>query len=132
MPQSEELVVDRFPGDLMIGVKHPLAQQVPYMSAAQLVQDSATVAGAFHQTGKPQLRQVLTGHRRSAPGRRGQAGHIQAVVVVLSGSIALLGDTLHNVADALTAVPLLIAFTLVRRPPNKRYTYGYGRAEDIG
>ncbi len=57
---------------------------------------------------------------------------IQAVVVVLSGSIALLGDTLHNVADALTAVPLLIAFTLARRSPNKRYTYGYGRAEDIG
>ncbi len=57
---------------------------------------------------------------------------IQAVVAVLSGSIALLGDTLHNVADALTAVPLLIAFTLVRRPPTKKYTYGYGRAEDIG
>jgi len=62
----------------------------------------------------------------------GVTAAIQAVVVVLSGSIALLGDTLHNVADALTAVPLLIAFTLVRRPPNKRYTYGYGRAEDIG
>ncbi len=57
---------------------------------------------------------------------------IQGLVVLLSGSIALLGDTLHNVADALTAVPLLIAFTLVRRPPNNRYTYGYGRAEDIG
>jgi cation diffusion facilitator family transporter len=57
---------------------------------------------------------------------------IQGLVVVLSGSVALLGDTLHNVADALTAVPLLIAFTLVRRPPNKRYTYGYGRAEDLG
>lgn len=62
----------------------------------------------------------------------GVTAAIQAVVVVLSGSIALLGDTLHNVADALTAVPLLIAFTLVRRPPTKRYTYGYGRAEDIG
>lgn len=57
---------------------------------------------------------------------------IQAVVVVLSGSVALLGDTLHNVADALTAVPLLIAFRLARRPPTKRYTYGYGRAEDLG
>lgn len=42
---------------------------------------------------------------------------IQAVVVVLSGSVALLGDTLHDVADALTAVPLLIAFRLARRPP---------------
>jgi len=57
---------------------------------------------------------------------------IQAVVVVLSGSVALLGDTLHNVADALTAVPLLIAFRLARRAPTKRFTYGYGRAEDLG
>jgi cation diffusion facilitator family transporter len=57
---------------------------------------------------------------------------IQAVVVVLSGSVALLGDTLHNVADALTAVPLLIAFGLAGRPATKRYTYGYGRAEDLG
>jgi len=56
---------------------------------------------------------------------------IQAVVVVLSGSVALLGDTLHNVADALTAVPLLIAFRLALRPATKRYTYGYGRAEDL-
>ena len=56
---------------------------------------------------------------------------IQGAVVVLSGSVALLGDTLHNVADALTAVPLLVAFTLARRPPNKRFTYGYGRAEDL-
>lgn len=54
---------------------------------------------------------------------------VQAVVVALSGSIALLGDTLHNVADALTAVPLLIAFRLARRPATSRYTYGYGRAE---
>jgi cation diffusion facilitator family transporter len=57
---------------------------------------------------------------------------IQAVVVVLSGSVALLGDTLHNIADALTAVPLLIAFRLTRRPATKRFTYGYGRAEDLG
>ena len=52
---------------------------------------------------------------------------IQAGVVVISGSVALLGDTFHNFADALTAVPLLIAFTLARREPTKRYTYGYGR-----
>lgn len=57
---------------------------------------------------------------------------LQAAVVVVSRSVALLGDTLHNVADALTAVPLLVAFTLARRPPTKRFTYGYGRAEDLG
>jgi cation diffusion facilitator family transporter len=56
---------------------------------------------------------------------------IQAVVVAMSGSVALLGDTLHNAADALTAVPLGVAFVLARRPPTRRYTYGYGRAEDL-
>ena len=56
---------------------------------------------------------------------------VQAVVVALSGSVALLGDALHNGADALTAVPLGIAFLLSRRRPTRRYTYGYGRAEDL-
>jgi cation diffusion facilitator family transporter len=56
---------------------------------------------------------------------------VQAVVVGLSGSVALLGDTIHNAADALTAVPLGIAFILGRRAANRRYTYGYGRAEDL-
>ena len=55
----------------------------------------------------------------------------QAAVVAVSGSVALLGETLHNAADALTAVPLGIAFVLGRRPPSRRYTYGYGRAEDL-
>lgn len=56
---------------------------------------------------------------------------VQAVVVALSGSVALLGDTVHNAADALTAVPLGVAFVLGRRAANRRYTYGYGRAEDL-
>jgi len=56
---------------------------------------------------------------------------LQAVVVVLSGSVALLGDTLHNLADALTALPLAVAFTVGRRLATRRFTYGYGRAEDL-
>src|ERR1700754_3374893 len=56
---------------------------------------------------------------------------LQAVVVAWSGSVALLGDTLHNVADALTALPLFVAFVVGRRPPTRRYTYGFGRAEDL-
>ncbi|WP_062351959.1 cation diffusion facilitator family transporter [Herbidospora yilanensis] len=55
----------------------------------------------------------------------------QAVVVAFSGSVALLGDTLHNFADALTAVPLAIAFSVGRRAATRRFTYGYGRAEDL-
>jgi cation diffusion facilitator family transporter len=56
---------------------------------------------------------------------------LQLVVIVLSGSIALVADTIHNFSDALTAIPLFIAFRLARRPPSRRYTYGLGRAEDL-
>src|SRR5829696_9191208 len=61
----------------------------------------------------------------------GTTAALQVVIVVVSGSVALLADTIHNFSDALTAVPLGIAFWLGRRPPNRRYTYGYGRAEDL-
>jgi cation diffusion facilitator family transporter len=61
----------------------------------------------------------------------GATALVQAVITVASGSVALLGDTLHNAADALTAVPLGIAFLAARRPASRRYTYGYGRAEDL-
>ena len=55
----------------------------------------------------------------------------QVVVVVFTGSIALLADTVHNISDAATAVPLWIAFSLATRMPTKRFSYGYGRAEDL-
>jgi cation diffusion facilitator family transporter len=61
----------------------------------------------------------------------GAAAAIQLVVVLLSGSVALLADTVHNVGDALTAVPLAVAFLLLRRPPTERLSYGWGRAEDF-
>jgi cation diffusion facilitator family transporter len=79
-------------------------------------------------------------HHDSATGLRalwislavlGATATAQAVVVFFSGSVALLGDTLHNVADALTAVPLGVAFLVGRRAANRRYPYGYGRAEDL-
>jgi cation diffusion facilitator family transporter len=55
----------------------------------------------------------------------------QIVVVVLSGSIALAADTIHNFSDALTAVPLWIAFSLSTKAATRRYTYGFGRVEDL-
>lgn len=64
-------------------------------------------------------------------GLLGVTALIQAAVTAASGSVALLGDTVHNAADALTAVPLGVAFVVGRRPPTRRYTYGYGRAEDL-
>lgn len=56
---------------------------------------------------------------------------LQVVVVVISGSVALLADTIHNFSDALTAVPLWVAFVLGRRAATRRYTFGYGRVEDL-
>jgi len=56
---------------------------------------------------------------------------LQIVIVVISGSIALAADTIHNFSDALTAVPLWIAFALGTKAATRRYTYGYGRAEDL-
>ncbi|GBC95918.1 putative cation efflux system protein [bacterium HR16] len=56
---------------------------------------------------------------------------LQTVVVFFSGSVALLADTIHNFGDATTALPLWLAFVLARKPPSKRFTYGYGRIEDF-
>jgi cation diffusion facilitator family transporter len=56
---------------------------------------------------------------------------LQIFIVTLSGSVALLADTAHNIGDALNSVPLLIAFYLARRPATRRYTYGFGKAEDV-
>lgn len=55
----------------------------------------------------------------------------QVVIVSISSSVALLADTIHNFSDALTAIPLGLAFWLSRKARNERYTYGYGRAEDL-
>jgi cation diffusion facilitator family transporter len=55
----------------------------------------------------------------------------QFAIVMLSGSVALLADTIHNLSDALTAIPLWIAFALGTKAATRRYTYGYGRAEDL-
>ena len=56
---------------------------------------------------------------------------LQVFVVLYSGSVALLADTIHNFADAATSIPLWIAFALARRGANRRFTYGYGKAEDV-
>src|SRR5215213_5104762 len=56
---------------------------------------------------------------------------VQLVVVALSGSVALLSDTIHNFGDAATAIPLWIAFALSRLGASRRFPFGYGRVEDL-
>lgn len=61
----------------------------------------------------------------------GATSLLQIGIVAFSGSVALLADTVHNIGDTLNSIPLLIAFYLARRVATRRYTYGFGRAEDV-
>jgi len=61
----------------------------------------------------------------------GATALFQVVIVLISASVALLADTIHNFSDALTAVPIWVAFVIGRRAATRRFTYGFGRAEDI-
>ncbi len=56
---------------------------------------------------------------------------LQIIVVLMSGSVALLADTAHNIGDGLNSIPLLIAFYLAHRAATRRYNYGFARAEDV-
>ncbi len=90
-----------------------------------------------HSHGEASVDQALEGSERGIWAIKvsllimGATALFQVVIALMSGSVGLLADTIHNFADALTAVPLWIAFVIGRRPANRRYTYGYGRAEDI-
>lgn len=97
---------------------------------------SELLGGHSHDTAD----QVDSALEADARGRRalwlslaglGLTAALQAVAFAATDSVALLGDALHNVADALTAVPILIAFALARRSPTDSHTYGFGRAEDL-
>ena len=61
----------------------------------------------------------------------GATAIIQLIIVLLSGSVALLADTIHNFGDATTSIPLWIAFALTQRGVSRRFTYGYGKTEDV-
>lgn len=66
-----------------------------------------------------------------ALGALGLTTILQIVIVYMSGSVALFADTVHNLGDSLNSIPLLIAFYLARRAATRRYTYGFGKAEDV-
>jgi cation diffusion facilitator family transporter len=56
---------------------------------------------------------------------------IQTVILLMTGSVALLAETIHSFGDSLTAIPIWAAFSLGKRTPNRKYTYGYRKAEDL-
>lgn len=101
------------------------------------------IAALFHVHGHSQQRQDLAADAALADAAEGirtvwlalaalaLTSILQLVIVLWSGSVALFADTIHNVGDALNSIPLLIALYLGRRAATRRYTYGFGRAEDI-
>ena len=58
-------------------------------------------------------------------------GAIELAVAVFTGSVALLGDALHNLADVSTSLVVFVGFFVSKRAPTPRHPYGYERAEDL-
>jgi cation diffusion facilitator family transporter len=58
-------------------------------------------------------------------------GLIELAIAVVSGSVALLGDALHNLSDVSTSALVFVGFRTSRKLPTERYPYGYERAEDL-
>lgn len=56
----------------------------------------------------------------------------QIIGGVISGSLSLVADALHNLNDAASLGVALIARRIARRPADKTRTFGYRRAEVIG
>ena len=111
---------DEFPSAKPVGLRHRLSHLLshdhPHVSLLHGKSDEAAEGIRASQV-------ALLG--------LGLTALLQSAVVFLSGSVALASDTLHNLGDAFTAIPLWIAFALGRRQPTRRYTYGFHRAEDV-
>ncbi|WP_158019182.1 cation diffusion facilitator family transporter [Mycobacterium basiliense] len=61
----------------------------------------------------------------------GLTGLIELAIAAISGSVALLGDALHNLSDVLTSVLVFVGFRASRKLPTDRNPYGFERAEDL-
>ncbi len=58
-------------------------------------------------------------------------GIIELLVAILTGSVGLLGDAIHNLSDVSTSAVVFLGFRLSRKGPTERYPYGLERAEDL-
>ncbi len=58
-------------------------------------------------------------------------GVIELLLAIVTGSVGLLGDAIHNLSDVSTSAVVFLGFRLSKRPPTERYPYGLERAEDL-
>ena len=61
----------------------------------------------------------------------GATGLVELLLALVTGSVGLLGDAIHNLSDVSTSAVVFLGFRLSRRPPTDRYPYGLERAEDL-
>lgn len=113
--------------------KHKRTAKEEYMIMKLFPDEPNYVHSTEHGTVDPLILSTEKGKRVIKVSFLGLAAiaSLQMAIALISGSSALLADTLHSLSDAVTAVPLWIAFSIANRNPNKRFTYGYGRAEDV-
>ena len=118
--------------DLAARVAKPapsVSQHLAKLRMARLVRTRREGTQVFYRLENDHVRQLVT--VKISLVVLGITAVAQLAVVAWSGSVALFADTVHNFSDALTAVPLWIAFSISRRAATRRYTYGFGRVEDL-
>lgn len=144
MPHAEDGQHPHAHGDLTHGGHHDHGHEHPHDHGPHAHSHSPGLQGWLKELFVPHSHDsadsIDTAMETSSQGIRavkislfglGATSLFQLAIVLISGSVALLADTVHNFSDALTAVPLWIAFLLGRRTPTRTYTYGFGRAEDL-
>ena len=108
----------------------------PHAGAGRLARFVSALVGHSHDPGDA-LDEAMTSDARGIRALKVSlvallmTALLQSVVVLVSGSVALLADTIHNFSDALTSIPLWVAFVVGSRAATRRYTFGYRRAEDL-
>ena len=118
--------------DLAARVAKPapsVSQHLAKLRMARLVRTRREGTQVFYRLENDHVRQLVT--VKISLVVLGITAVAQLAVVAWSGSVALFADTVHNLSDALTAAPLWIAFSISRRAATRRYTYGFGRVEDL-
>src|SRR5246127_5671370 len=55
-------------------------------------------------------------------------GLVELAIALLSGSVGLLGDALHNLSDVSTSLVVFLGFRLSKKPATSTHPYGYERA----
>ncbi|PCI04577.1 MAG: cation transporter [Hyphomicrobiales bacterium] len=85
----------------------------------------------------------MAGHHHHVDPDAGDARVFWAVVInlgltvaqiiggILSGSLALIADAIHNLSDAISLIIAFFARKVARRPADGKMTFGYGRAEVV-